>query len=612
MATRRLSDRATIPGQTSAMREESVVRRAPLLVLLLATAPLYLWGLGAVGFQDPDEGMYAQIAREMLASGDWIVPTFNGVAYIEKPPLMFWLTAGTFAALGPSEYTARLWKVLPVLGTVVATHAIGARLASPRVGIAGAAVLATTMGAFLFSRISVMDPLLALGVALACYGVALAGARRRGADLWFWTGVAVGVMSKGLPGLVFPAGLLGVWAAASRDPGVVRAAVTRRGILVASVAVLPWHALTAWRVPGFFRFYVVDNQILRFLGARAYAEDGTPLGTLAFLGVTAVALFPWTPLLAAAIGSAMRAGAREPGRRFLLGWLALVVGLFAGSSFKLEYYALPAFPAAALLVAFAVCEARDQAPRAGARGDSSRAVRSRLRRWAWVGLIGGAAFTLAVTWAWSGGYVTPAAVIRGLSVWSTNYRIVLEQGLPPPAVAEERLAAALVLGGVLWTVGFGVAVWCLCRRAVPQAAAAIACLGVGLCLVASLVLGEVGPHHSLKPLAERLAALLRSDDVLIHERGLEKGGGLLFYTGRRVLVLNGRRGDLEFGSTLPGASERFIDTRRFRELWSGDARVFLVTDLPAPRSAIAEASPDVPAPLASTGTRWLYANRRVE
>ena len=105
--------------------------------LLLLAAPCYLWGLGAVGFQDPDEGMYAEIAREMLASRDWVVPTFNGVPYIEKPPLTYWLTAGSLAVLGPSEFAARLWKVLPMLATVALTGALGARLFSRRTGLMG-------------------------------------------------------------------------------------------------------------------------------------------------------------------------------------------------------------------------------------------------------------------------------------------------------------------------------------------------------------------------------------------------------------------------------------------------------------------------------------------
>jgi hypothetical protein len=90
---------------------------------------------------------------------------------------------------------------------------------------------------------------------------------------------------------------------------------------------------------------------------------------------------------------------------------------------------------------------------------------------------------------------------------------------------------------------------------------------------------------------------------------VEKGGGLLFYTKRGVLVLNGRRGDLEFGSGLPGRSRGFIGTEEFRELWAGSGRAFLVTDLPAPRSAIGAIAHGASTLLASTGVRWLYANR---
>ena len=601
------------PEVAQVRRSASIPIRGLACALLLCATLFYLWGLGTVGFQDPDEGMYAEIAREMLANRDWIVPTFNGVPYIEKPPLMYWLTAGVLAAAGPSEFAARLWKVLPALGAIAATWALGARLFSPLVGIVGAGILATTLGTFLFSRISVMDPLLLLGVSLAAYGAACAGDRSRRGDVWFWTGIAVGVMSKGLPGLAFPLLLLGCLALSRRDAAVLRAVWTGRGVLLALLLIVPWHALAAWRIPGFFRFYVVDNQLLRFLGARAYAEDGTSLGTAAFLGVTAATLFPWTPFLAGAIELAARGWARDPALRFLLGWIAVVVGLLAASSVKLEYYALPAFPAAALAAAVLICRASDPPPVGEAQGALSRgAARAALRRWAWIALIGGILYTLAIAWAWRAGLFTPTNIIRGLSFWSTNYRVVLEQGLPLPPVSQGHYVAVLLGGGALWTTGFWAAVWCLSRNGVPAATAAVGGVGVGLCLLASAVLNEVGPHHSLKPLAERLGALLRPDDVVIHERGLEKGGGLLFYTHRRVLVLNGRRGDLEFGSGLPGSRRWFIDTRQLREVWNGRARAFLITDLPAQRSAISEASPAVPTPVASTGTRWLYANRPIE
>jgi hypothetical protein len=540
----------------------------------------------------------------MLVRGDWVVPTFNGVPYVEKPPLMYWLTATTLAVLGPSEFAARLWKVLPILGTVALTGALGARLFSPPVGVLAAGILATTLGSYLFSRITVTDPLLLLGLVLAAYGIA-SGEERSGrrADLWFWAGVAVGAMGKGIPGLIFPVGLLAWWSLTQRDPHVFRRIATVRGAVGAALLVLPWHVLAAWRIPGFAAFYLVDNQLLRFLGARAYVEDGSSLGSLAFLGVTWFAMLPWAPLLFAALALPIRGGTTAAHRWFCVGWIGLVVGAFVVSSFKLEYYALPAFPAASLLVANLV---RRAAEPSGAMHYAA------LRRWMWISLAGGLAYCVLVASLWTAGLVTPGSIVRGLSFWSTNYRVVLDHDLPLPSVVPEVYIAVLLGGGTLWTAGCGAAVWLLGRRRVIAATVCLGGVGVGMILLAGVVLREVEPHHSLKPLAERLNGLLQPRDVLVHERGLEKGGGLLFYTQRHVLILNGRRGDLEFGMGLAGSDRRFVETPEFLDLWNGAGRVFLVTDLPGSRSAISDAALGASTLVASTGTRWLYANRPIE
>jgi len=634
----------------------------------VAIAVLYLWGLGAVGFVDPDEGMYAEIAREMLVTGDWIVPRFNAVPYVEKPPLMYWLTAGTYAVVGTSEFSARLWKVVPTLGTIVMTYVLGRRLFSGAVGTLSALILATTLGPFLFSRITQTDPLLVFAITLSAFGIIAAGQRiheRPRATQWraslcFWIGIAIGVMSKGLPGLLFPLALLALWTLVRRDLGAMRAMWSGVGIAVALILALPWHVMAAARVPGFVQFYLLDNQVLRFLGERGYVEDGKSLGTLAFLGITIYALFPWGPYLGAALmahGSWLipklegwqasklerwKAGKRERWQasklasllacgpphasrftfhdsrlQFLLGWIALVIGAFSVSSFKLEYYALPVFPAVALFVA-AFLASVDHAAKSGTSlkqnhpGDSL--VRHQmplrvLRGWTWVALVGGLLYTAAVAWAWWAGYFTPQNIVRALSIWATNYRVVLEQGLPLPPVSPGYYSALLLGGGLMWTAGFAAALGWLRRGQVLAATLVVALVGVGLSAMAASVLRQVESHHSLKPLAERLNGILRPEDVLVHERGLEKGGGLLFYTGRHVLVLNGTRGDLEFGSRLPGYERTFIDTDVFRNLWASGSRVFLVTNLPEVRSAISAVSGPTPILVTSTGARWLYSNR---
>jgi 4-amino-4-deoxy-L-arabinose transferase-like glycosyltransferase len=442
------------------------------------------------------------------------------------------------------------------------------------------------------------------GVTLAAWGLVAAGAegeahRERLAALVFWGGIAVAVMSKGLPGLLFPVALLVVWRLSHSESRLLWRLIDWPAALLAIVLVVPWHLAAAARIPGFFQFYLWDNQVLRFLGQRQYVEDGTGLSTPAFLGMTMFVLLPWTPLLGAGVHRALQPTGRNPQRAFLLGWVVVVIGLFSLSAFKLEYYALPAFPAAALLVASLLDEAAE------AKGATLLAL---LRSWTLAALVCGVVYALLLAWAVTTRTFTPAAIVRGLAFWSTNYRVILEQGLPLPAVSPLAVEMILIGGALLWLLGPIGVLGFLRHRLVVAAAVSVGVVGLCLCLLASAAWRLVGPHHSLRPLAARVLAEARADDTLVHERGMEKGGGLLFYTGRRSLVLNGRRGDLDFGSRLPGFRQAFITTPGFQALWSGPGRVFLVTDLPVLRSAISAVAP-APILLAATPTRWLYANR---
>ncbi|HTX52706.1 MAG TPA: glycosyltransferase family 39 protein [Candidatus Baltobacteraceae bacterium] len=580
-----------------------------IVLIVLAAVVLYLWGLGRVDFQDPDEGMYAEIAREMVAGGDWVVPRFNGVPYIEKPPLMYWLTASTFALIGPSEFTARMWKVIPMLGAIAVTGTLGSILFCADAGIIASAALATTLGVYLFSRISVMDPLLLLGVTLSALGVTRAGqerASRLGALVSFWGGVVIGTMSKGFPGIVFPIMLVLAWMGAHRSAFALRRLWDWRVVAVALLLIVPWHVAAAYRVPGFAQFYFVDNQVWRFLGNRTYQEDGRGLSTSGFWLISFCVGFPWTPYFIAALQTCRRR-LRDPRVRFLLSWNACIIGMFSVSSFKLEYYALPAFPAAVLLIAGVLTApgalSRDRLT--SAEGGATRPF----RLWTVISVAGGILFCVGVAWSWSSGLFTPLTIVQALTFWSTNYRIIFDDSLPLPAIIPSRYAASLLAGGLIWVIGFAVALWWLRRSRPVRIVWATALVGCGLCLVCGHLLQEVGPHHSVRPLADRLVSMLRPSDIIIHERGLEKSGGLIFRIQRPVLVLNGASGDLDFGSRQPGSERIFISTAAFERIWRGSTRTFLITDLPPARSALATVGDAGRVPIVSTGTRWLYMNQ---
>ena len=175
-----------------------------LLLILAVSIPFLLFGLGSIDLLDPDEGLYGSIALEMAKSGDWITPHFNGIRYLEKPPLYFWLTAGAVFLFGPSEWVIRLWSAVPVLGAAILTWRIGALLYGSLAGTLSAIVLVTNVGIFRYTRVAATDCLLVFSLALSLYGFARAMLARSDAEqlsagpLCFYLGAALRFLSKGL------------------------------------------------------------------------------------------------------------------------------------------------------------------------------------------------------------------------------------------------------------------------------------------------------------------------------------------------------------------------------------------------------------------------------
>ena len=180
---------------------------------VLACLFLILW-FGALDERElfhPDEGRYAEIPREMVASGDWITPRLNGLKYFEKPVLQYWITAVSYLALGREEFVARLWPALSGFLTLFLVYSTGRRLAGVRAGLVAAAVLATTFQFFVFSQILTLDMGLSFFLTLALYGflasqdLRATAVQQRNWAVLMWVAMALAVLSKGLVGVVLPA-----------------------------------------------------------------------------------------------------------------------------------------------------------------------------------------------------------------------------------------------------------------------------------------------------------------------------------------------------------------------------------------------------------------------
>jgi 4-amino-4-deoxy-L-arabinose transferase-like glycosyltransferase len=321
-------------------------------VLLAGAATLlFLWGAAGLPLADPDEGRYAEAAREMLASGSPLSPQLFGVPYLEKPPLIYWLTAASLWLFGPSELSARLPSVLAAGVGVLWVGLFGARAVHPRAGFFASLVLATSGLYFVLARTLLTDMVFAValtGALLAFFGGAERLWNEKAAFLGFWAALALAVLAKGPIAMALGAGAIGgfLWWNGSFEP------LTRRCFwwpapLFVAVA-LPWFVWASLRYPGFASYYLLEQHLARAAGS----EHREPVWWLA--PWVLVGGLPWTPIALGA-GSWWRDALSDPapGRRllrFCTVWAAAVFFVFTVSAGKLVPYILPMFPPLALIV----------------------------------------------------------------------------------------------------------------------------------------------------------------------------------------------------------------------------------------------------------------------
>lgn len=333
-----------------------------LLVLAVWADPPGSW------LAEPDEPRYAEIPREMLATGDWVVPRLNGVPYFEKPPLLYWANAGSMALLGETPFAARLATRLAGLGTMLLVLFGVGRLWGRRVGLLAAALFLLSPLPFTFSRLNLTDGVLTFffsatlfaGLATIQEAMSATVRRRRVLALSALTGaLAAGAfLSKGLVGLVLPGGILLFWALATGRgrglmPLVAGPSMASFGILVG-----PWVWITEWRNPGFLHFFFIHEHFERF----ATPVSNRP-GPIYYFVIVFVAGF--LPALAFFLRGIRPVGEDHPHALFFLIWFAVVFVVFSISHSKLSPYLYPAFPAAAALAARGLVNSETSGRRGG-------------------------------------------------------------------------------------------------------------------------------------------------------------------------------------------------------------------------------------------------------
>lgn len=520
-----------------------------LLWALLAMAVAFLLvETGHTPFFEPDESRYAEIPREMLATGDFVAPHLNGYRYYEKPPLHYWAVAASMSLFGEEEWAARLPVKLSAAGMVLVTVLFARRRFGERVALLAGLIVATSFLVVALARINIIDTPLSLAVSSAAFAFASFQEHERAGDrgrarvalylLHF--SCAAAVMLKGLVGLVLPGGAILVWALLSRRISIVPRLFSPGPLILFLALVLPWHLAIARRDGEWFDFYVVGEHFRRYFES-GHRRDGSHLFFLwALLG----GLVPWTPYLgrlAGAFPSIRRGEWRERGgEAYLQVFWILVLAFFSVSQSKLIPYVLPVWPAVAVLVALGLERARQLgAPLRAERWFSGLAF----------GLLAGvaAAYAFGAGMAARYGVVPEAIVATAFLALGALLNLVPARGdarSPRRPASTERLALTVAAP---W-IGF----------------------------VAALVFALPSVARSVTPwpLVAVLQRELRPDDLL-----LQRGHYLqapAFYTKRLTPIADLEWSELDFGRAEAGRRGLYLSDEEFARKWHGPVRVLCV------------------------------------
>jgi 4-amino-4-deoxy-L-arabinose transferase-like glycosyltransferase len=335
---------------------DAALSRPASIVLVLLFALIWFANLDYRRLIHPDEGRYAEIPREMVASGDWLTPRLDGVKYFEKPALQYWLTAAAYEAFGIHQWTARLWPALAGFAGVLFIGYVGFRLGGPRLGLYAAAALGGCVWYVLNAHILTLDAGLTLWMSVGFGALLLAqrsAATRREQRAWMltaWSALALAVLSKGLIGVVLPGASLFVYSLLTRDWAVWRRLHLVGGLLLFALIAAPWFIAVSLANPEFFHFFFIHEHFERFLTNEHHREGAWWY----FVPTFAAGILPWLTVL---VWTAPRMWS-DPvpdsngfsWQRYALVWAAFIFVFFSMSSSKLPSYILPIFPALALLI----------------------------------------------------------------------------------------------------------------------------------------------------------------------------------------------------------------------------------------------------------------------
>lgn len=514
-----------------------------LAILGLVFAALYFFRLGSDPLANPDEGRYAEIPREMLATGDWVLPRLDGVFYFEKPPLVYWMNALVFQTFGRSEWAVRSVPAVFGLAGVLLCYAAGRRLYGRMSGLIAAMLLGSSLLYFALSRILILDMVVSVLIAatLFCFVLGVRekpGSRRRIFFYGLYACAALATLAKGLIGLALPGAVMFLWLLVFNQWRRLLPFYLFTGALLFLAVAAPWHVLASQRNGDWAWFYFVREHWLRFTtNTHSRYQPWWFFVPIVIVGFTPWTGYAWTAVRESLPGAWKRRKA-EADTWFLVLWVVFIFLFFSRSQSKLIPYILPIFPAVAVLLGSWLSRVLE----------AGSVLRMRTGLWFHAGfslLLGLAAAVLCIRPGLIGGDAD--LIVAAL----------------PLAVAT---SVTLIAGAVL-------PLW-MARRKGALAAFRVQLLSFAVFFVCAALIYPSFQNRRTKDLAEKFNALAGPTDLVYHYRCFAHD--FLFYTERLVgTVSHADELELELN---PEADRklRFIDEAEFRRQWEGERRIWIV------------------------------------
>ena len=524
---------------------------------------------------DDVDSVEAQIARNMIQTGDWVTAHLDGVPFLEKPPLNNWLIAISFKVFGAHDWSARIPMALSAIALCCLTGAFGIWAFGRPAGFFAGLCMSTCTGLFLFTRILIPDALLTLTIALSMWAMMRALEEdEKHPRLWaavFAVNLAIGLLLKSLIGVVFPLGAGFVYLLVTHQLFARRTWERLRplsGILIVLAIAAPWHILATIRNPpyfyftmksipgqyhGFWWFFFINEQLLRFLNLR-YPHDYDTVPRVWFWLFNLIWLFPWSVYLPATFKLSYRPADRAGRVRLLaLCWIGFVMVFFTFSTTQ-EYYSMPIYPAMALLIGSAMVL-------------ENRTVRMGTRA---VTVICAAAAIAAIAILVAVRHVpTPGDISDALRPHPAAYKLSLGHMEDLTLDSFAYLRVPLALASAAFTIG----VMSTVRVSWKGIYLGIAVMMVVFFQAARLAMVTFDPYLSSRPLVDALERSPQGGLIIDHHYFWFSS--VFFYTDRSALLLNGRFMGLVYGSYAPTAADVFIDNAQFQRLWRGPARYYI-------------------------------------